>query len=176
MKLPANKPNFSCFNFASFMPSKIIFSLIVSFLLWSCGGDEPPVEDGAELGSAETESTNEVSNLDLEDAPAPEPFEQIEEDPEPGEIPDPNGVFLPIYEDNDGKMEMVKMNDQPVYTNGEGYFYGPTDPSGKLPLNPVPDGRSPRVGKPWWVLGQTEQMLAILQMKSMPSRQCSDWQ
>ena len=63
MKLPANKPNFSCFNFASFMPSKIIFSLIVSFLLWSCGGDEPPVEDGAELGSAETESTNEVSNL-----------------------------------------------------------------------------------------------------------------
>ena len=123
MKPLANKPTFSCLNFASFMPSKIFLSIISSLFLWSCGGDETAsVEEGAEQGSAETASTKEVSNLNLEDAPAPEPFEQTEEDPEPVEIPDPNGVFLPIYEDNGGKMEMVKMNDQPVYTNGEGYF------------------------------------------------------
>ena len=120
----SNNPNYISAHTAFFMPNKMIFFLICTFLLWGCGGDEQPsAEDDAELDSAETASTNEVSNLDLEDAPNPEALEDFEEDSEPVEIPDPNGVFLPIYEDNGGKMEMVKMNDQPVYTNGEGYFF-----------------------------------------------------
>ena len=51
----------------------------------------------------------------------PEPFE-VEEESEPVEAPDPNGVFLPMYEDKEGKMELVKLNNYPVYSNGKGYF------------------------------------------------------
>ena len=87
------------------MPNKMIFFLICTFLLWGCGGDEQPsAEDDAELDSAETASTNEV-RFGFWHAPNPEALEDFEEDFEPVEIPDPNGVFLPIYEDNGEKME-----------------------------------------------------------------------
>ena len=101
-----------------YMPAKIAPKLICILLLWGCGGEEPvPAEDaaGASEGSAEA---NNISNQELENLPPPEAVEPVESDTEPVEIPDPNGVFLPIYEDNGGKMEMVKMNDHPVYTNG----------------------------------------------------------
>ncbi len=89
------------------------------FLLWSCGGgdevsessDDPVVEESA---APETEQSTE---LEPADSVAVE-----EEAVEAKEAPDPNGVFLPLYEDKGGKLEVVKMNERPVYSNGAGYF------------------------------------------------------
>ena len=87
-----------------------------------CGGEEEaaPVEET----SSESVTGNEATSIeeDLGDAPLPESLEMEPENNEPIEAPDPNGVFLPVYETQQGKMEMVKLNDQPVYSNGQGYF------------------------------------------------------
>ena len=102
------------------MPFHLIVLSFSLLLLWSCGGDEP---EGTDAGAPVADASDELNNEPLEASLDPEPLpELVEEEPEPGEIPDPNGVFLPIYEDNGGKLEMVKMNDNPVYTNGEGYY------------------------------------------------------
>ena len=102
------------------MPFHLIVLSLSLLLLWSCGGDEP---GGTDANAPATAASEELNNEPLEASLDPEPLPKlVEEEPEPGEIPDPNGVFLPIYEDNGGKLEMVKMNDNPVYTNGEGYY------------------------------------------------------
>lgn len=107
-----------------FMPLNVLSLFITLFFFGGCGGDEsPPADEGSGINSAEGETGQDVISEEHKDPLTPDPISnQEEEDPEPGEIPNPNGVFLPIYEDNGGKMEMVKLNDHPVYTNGEGYY------------------------------------------------------
>ena len=110
-------------NYSQSCLAKVFLLLSTIFLLWGCGGEEAsPAEEGAEVSTGEPTEVNDVSAEELEDPLLPEPAEPLVEDTDPGEIPDPNGVFLPMYEENGNKMEMVKMNDHPVYTNGQGYF------------------------------------------------------
>ena len=98
-----------------------VFTLIIS-VLTGCGGDEPAAgEEGSSPESDESSVATEQTEVELDDSLEPEPFE-VEEESEPVEAPDPNGVFLPMYEDKDGKMELVKLNNHPVYSNGKGYF------------------------------------------------------
>lgn len=102
-----------------------VVSIVTSLsLIWGCGGDEtaetepsPSVEENkADI------PTKEENVLEPNLPPQSPSFAEDEEDAEPVEAPDPNGVFLPVYEDNGGKMEMMTMNELPVYTNGQGYF------------------------------------------------------
>ena len=103
--------------------ARACFSAFILFHLWGCGGDEEAAAP-AEETSSEGGTGNEATSIqeDLDDAPLPETLEVEPENNEPIEAPDPNGVFLPVYETQQGKMEMVKLNDQPVYSNGQGYF------------------------------------------------------
>ncbi len=105
------------------MFAKISFCIIYSLLFWGCGGEEE--SSITSEPSEETEAANlEAPSTSLGEIDAPlaaEPAEP-EQDDEPFEAPDPNGVFLPLYENKDGKLEMTKLNDEPVYTNGQGYF------------------------------------------------------
>ena len=103
--------------------ARACFSALILFYLWGCGGDEEAAAP-AEETSSEGVTGNEATSIeeDLGDAPLPETLEVEPENNEPIEAPDPNGVFLPVYETQQGKMEMVKLNDQPVYSNGQGYF------------------------------------------------------
>ena len=96
------------------MPSKMIGSGIMHFrfslfiftvFLFSCGGDDEVVEES-------TSQADEPSAPVLDKPEAAEAEEVVEEE-EPEEIPDPNGVYLPLSEEQNGK---------PVYSNGNGFF------------------------------------------------------
>jgi len=102
------------------IPSCFIFSFLY-FLSLGCGGDDPITAEEAPTGQDPVSVTNELVEDKLEDSLEPQILEP-EEETEPVEAPNPNGVFLPMYEDKGGKMEVVKLNNHPVYSNGEGYF------------------------------------------------------
>jgi len=102
------------------IPSCVIFSFLY-FLSLGCGGDDPITAEEAPTGQDPVSVTNELVEDKLEDSLEPQILEP-EEETEPVEAPNPNGVFLPMYEDKGGKMEVVKLNNHPVYSNGEGYF------------------------------------------------------
>ena len=102
------------------IPSCVIFSFLY-FLSLGCGGDDPTTGEEAPSGQDPVSVTNELVEDKLEDSLEPQILEP-EEETEPVEAPNPNGVFLPMYEDKGGKMEVVKLNNHPVYSNGEGYF------------------------------------------------------
>ena len=102
------------------IPSCVIFSFLY-FLSLGCGGDDPTTGEEAPSGQDSVSVTNELVEDKLEDSLEPQILEP-EEETEPVEAPNPNGVFLPMYEDKGGKMEVVKLNNHPVYSNGEGYF------------------------------------------------------
>lgn len=112
---PSNQATFLMFS------KHILFSVCL-LLIWGCGGDEPTAAEEGAVSGADEAAQAEPALQEPSDPLDPEPFVEEEENLDPAEIPDPNGVFLPIYEDNGGKMEMVKMNNHPVYTNGEGYY------------------------------------------------------
>ena len=101
---------------------KLILTLCFIFALGSCGDDPSP-----EPASPSVDSSTEVTPVDsepdgLEDSlPSESLVEDLPEE-EQKEAPDPNGIFLPLYESKDGKMEMTKLNNFPVYSNGKGYF------------------------------------------------------
>ncbi|MBT5716753.1 MAG: tetratricopeptide repeat protein [Opitutae bacterium] len=78
--------------------------LSLSLLFFSCGGD-----DGIVTEDKTTPGTEEQNNP----VDAPVPVEVVEEEPEPVVLPNPNGVYLPNGEEQNGK---------PVYANGEGFF------------------------------------------------------
>ncbi len=101
-------------------PACLLF-VFASILLSGCGGDEPvPVEETSS-GQDSAAVANDQAEEKLEDTLEPQILE-LEEETEPVEAPNPNGVFLPMYEDQGGKMEVVKLNNHPVYSNGKGYF------------------------------------------------------
>ena len=102
------------------IPSCVIFSFLY-FLSLGCGGDDPITAEEAPTGQDPVSVTKELVEDKLEDSLEPQILEP-EEETEPVEAPNPNGVFLPMYEDKGGKMEVVKLNNHPVYSNGEGYF------------------------------------------------------
>ena len=102
------------------IPSCVIFSFLY-FLSLGCGGDDPTTGEEAPSGQDSVSVTKELVEDKLEDSLEPQILEP-EEETEPVEAPNPNGVFLPMYEDKGGKMEVVKLNNHPVYSNGEGYF------------------------------------------------------
>ena len=102
------------------IPSCVIFSFLY-FLSLGCGGDDPTTGEEAPSGQDSVSVTNELVEDKLEDSLEPQILEP-EEETEPVEAPNPNGVFLPMYEDKGGKMEVVKLNNHSVYSNGEGYF------------------------------------------------------
>ena len=110
------------------------FSLVVPFVailffLSSCGGDEeeiqPTVVPDEELARDVIEKIPEVAS-----EPAFEPTKPEAVNPE--DAPDPNGVFLPIYEQKEGKLVAAKFNDLAAYSNGNGYFLGQMDLNGKF--------------------------------------------
>jgi TolA-binding protein len=82
------------------------FLLIVfTVLLFSCGGDDEVVDEA-------TSQADEPSAPAL-DKPEVAEAEEVVQEEEPEEIPDPNGVYLPLSEEQNGK---------PVYSNGNGFF------------------------------------------------------
>ena len=107
------------------LASRISFLLSLPLILGTigCGGDDPVTTDeSAEKTPASEVDSTDITDGNLDEGLAPDPVEPDPEESEPLEVPDPNGVFLPMYDEKDGKMEMVKLNDHPVYSNGEGYF------------------------------------------------------
>ena len=93
-------------------------SLFLAFFVVSCGGDDPEPTTSDEDTSVDlsTEDSTEPE-LDTTDEPVvPPPPSTKKED-----APDPNGVFLPIYEIKDEKQVISKKNDQPAFSNGD-YF------------------------------------------------------
>ena len=96
------------------MPSNMIESRISHFrfilivftvLLFSCGGDDEVVD--------ETTSQADEPSTPALDKPEVEEVQEVVQEEEPEEIPDPNGVYLPLSEEQNGK---------PVYSNGNGFF------------------------------------------------------
>jgi len=82
------------------------FILIVfTVLLFSCGGDDEVVD--------ETTSQADEPSTPALDKPEVEEVQEVVKEEEPEEIPDPNGVYLPLSEEQ---------NSKPVYTNGNGFF------------------------------------------------------
>jgi len=82
------------------------FILIVfTVLLFSCGGDDEVVD--------ETTSQADEPSTPALDEPEVEEVQEVVKEEEPEEIPDPNGVYLPLSEEQ---------NSKPVYTNGNGFF------------------------------------------------------
>ena len=110
---------------SNLLASRIIFLLSFPLILGpiGCGGDDSVTTDepAEKKPAAQVDSTN-ITDGNLDESPALATVEPDKEETEPLEVPDPNGVFLPMYDEKDGKMEMVKLNDHPVYSNGEGYF------------------------------------------------------
>ena len=110
---------------SNLLASRIIFLLSFPLILGpiGCGGDDSVTTDepAEKKPAAQVDSTN-ITDGNLDEGPALATVEPDQEETEPLEVPDPNGVFLPMYDEKDGKMEMVKLNDHPVYSNGEGYF------------------------------------------------------
>ena len=111
------------------MPSILIkplkdFSLVVPFVailffLSSCGGDEEEIQPAdAPEEELSKEVTEEIPEVASEAALEPAKPEAVN----PEDAPDPNGVFLPIYEQKEGKPVAAKFNDLPAYSNGNGYF------------------------------------------------------
>ena len=80
---------------------RIFFLFPLSFFLVSCGGDETePV----------SEATSDTTAPEVKPEKAPI-VEEVEE--EVVVLPNPNGVYLPNGEEQNGK---------PVFVNGEGFF------------------------------------------------------
>ncbi len=103
----------------------------VTLFLAACGGDEAEVADSEEKPD---EPATESPAAGLDDSIVEEPLvpaarqkEKTKED-----APDPNGVFLPIYEQKEEKLEPSKINGKPVYENGQGYFVWSTGSVWKL--------------------------------------------
>ena len=86
-----------------------LFSIILAsiFFFSSCGGDEEVTEASPEEAAA-NEVTPEVEKVEQEVIEEEEVVEEEEE------IPDPNGVYLPV--------DKEEKNGKPVYTNGNGFF------------------------------------------------------
>ena len=83
----------------------LVILVVGSLFLYSCGGDEEPALDTPDPVAGKTSQPEEV----------PEKVEIVEEEEIiEEEIPDPNGVYLPIDKEN--------KNGKPVYTNGNGFF------------------------------------------------------
>ena len=83
----------------------LVIIVVGSLFLYSCGGDEEPALDTPDPVAGKTSQPEEV----------PEKVEIVEEEEIiEEEIPDPNGVYLPIDKEN--------KNGKPVYTNGNGFF------------------------------------------------------
>ncbi|MDA8822937.1 tetratricopeptide repeat protein [Opitutales bacterium] len=85
------------------MHFRFLLIVLIAFL-FSCGGDEGVVDETSA-------QVDEPSTPVLDKPEVAEVEEFVEEEPE--EIPDPNGVYLPLSEEQNGK---------PVYSNGNGFF------------------------------------------------------
>lgn len=93
---------------------------IVSILsLSGCGGDDVEETDSVDVLSDETVKADILENDVLEKV---SPVSPTVETKKIEETPDPNGVYLPIYETNGEKLETTQLNKHPVYANGQGYF------------------------------------------------------
>ena len=88
---------------ARIMHFRFLLLVLIAFL-FSCGGDEGVVDETSA-------QVDEPSTPVLDKPEVAEVEEFVEEEPE--EIPDPNGVYLPLSEEQNGK---------PVYSNGNGFF------------------------------------------------------
>jgi len=102
-----------------------MFSLLLlsaTFVLFSgCGGDS---EEETQVSAEEVTVNESLSSEEtLSDVPD-EPVDQVISSPkeEQKEVPNPNGIFLPIFEDNGGKQVASQLNNKPAYSNGKGYF------------------------------------------------------
>ena len=102
-----------------------MFSLLLlsaTFVLFSgCGGDS---EEETQVSAEEVTVNESLSSEEtLSDVPD-EPVDQVISSPkeEQKEAPNPNGIFLPIFEDNGGKQVASQLNNKPAYSNGKGYF------------------------------------------------------
>ena len=94
------------------LASRISFLLSLPLILGTigCGGDDPVTTDeSAEKTPASEVDSTDITDGNLDEGLAPDPVEPDPEESEPLEVPDPNGVFLPMYDEKDGKMEMVKI-------------------------------------------------------------------
>lgn len=93
---------------------------IVSILsLSGCGGDDVEETDSVDVLSDETIKADILENDVLEKVSPVSPTVETKKNEE---TPDPNGVYLPIYETNGEKLETTQLNKHPVYANGQGYF------------------------------------------------------
>ena len=102
-----------------------MFSLLLlsaTFVLFSgCGGDS---EEETQVSAEEVTVNESLSSEEtLSDVPD-ETVDQVISSPkeEQKEAPNPNGIFLPIFEDNGGKQVASQLNNKPAYSNGKGYF------------------------------------------------------
>ncbi len=111
-----------------------IISLAWTLSITGCGGDEAEEVDSSEneedASLTEAPSDNE---LELLEPAAPTPVTK----PKKAEAaPDPNGVYLPVYEPNGEQLEPTKLNGKPLYSNGQGYFVWFTGSLWKLTTKP----------------------------------------
>jgi len=96
-----------------------VFPLVCSFFFLSllgCGDDE---SSDVETVVAEDSFEQDVLDEVLPEPAKPEPVVKTEK---AREAPDPNGVFLPIYEPQGDSLEPSQLNQKPIYSNGQGYF------------------------------------------------------
>ncbi len=97
--------------------------LYLAFCLFSgCGGEDS--EEAAETPAGEVSVDVPVSDegtltdpVDEPSAPVASPAPEKQEN-----APNPNGIFLPLYEESGGKQVPSQLNNNPVYSNGKGYF------------------------------------------------------
>ena len=111
----------------SYKTSLLSIILVSIFFFSSCGGDEEVTEASPE-GAAANEVAPEVEKVEQEVIEEEEVVEEEEE------IPDPNGVYLPV--------DKEEKNGKPVYTNGNGFFLWYNGVlSGKLLIKSVEESR-----------------------------------
>ena len=105
--------------------NRMLFLLLLSaaFVFFSgCGGEDskeetaiPAEEDSADGAVSDESPLTEAIEEPL--TPVAPPSPKKKED-----APNPNGIFLPIYEESGGKQVASQLNNKPVYSNGKGYF------------------------------------------------------
>ena len=156
------------------MFSPCLIFVFASILLSGCEGDESAQAEETSSGQDSAAVANAQAEEKLEDTLEPQILEP-EEETEPVEAPNPNGVFLPMYEDQGGKMEVVKLNNHPVYSNGKGYFLWTMDPFGKLLPRQAREEPLLLEAKRLLGPGHKGQVPVFLQTRNMPSRLCFDW-
>ncbi len=116
--------NRNLFRELAMLPNVLVsLFLYLAFCLFSgCGGEdsEEEAETPAEEVSSDVPVSDEGTLTDPVDQPSTPIASSVPEKQE--DAPNPNGIFLPLYEESGGKQVPSQLNNNPVYSNGKGYF------------------------------------------------------